>query len=52
MLKFNNPNIMIWNAAEQTTQLIDITFQQDYNLVSATANKITKHKDRQIETQK
>ena len=32
--------------------MIDVTVTQDYNMVSATANKINKYKDMQIETKK
>ena len=42
MVKFNKPDSVIWNATEQTSQFIEITVPQDYNVVSATANKITK----------
>ena len=42
MLNFNNPDIVIWNASVRTAQLIDVTQPQYYNVVSATANKITK----------
>ena len=51
MVNFNNPDIFIWDATEQTSRLIDVTVPQDYNVVSTTANKITKHKDLQIEIQ-
>ena len=51
MVKFKNPDIVVWNSTEQTAQFIDATFPQDYNVVSTTANKITKHKDLQIEIQ-
>ena len=42
MMKFNYPNIVIWNSTEQTAQLIEVTAPQDYNVVSETANNITK----------
>ena len=48
MAKFNKPDIVIRNTTEQTKPLIDVIFQQDYIVVSATANKITKYKDPQI----
>ena len=51
MVKFNKPNIVIWNTTEQTAQLIDVKVPQNYNVVIATANKITKYKDLQIEIQ-
>ena len=51
MVKFNNPDIVIWNTTEQTAQLIDITFPKYYHVVSTTANKITKYNDPTIETQ-
>ena len=51
MVKFKNPDIVVWNATEEISQLIDVTFPQDYNVISATANKITKHKDLQIQIQ-
>ena len=41
MAKFNKHNIVIWNYTEQTAQFIDIKSPQDYNVVNATANKIT-----------
>ena len=49
MVKFNNADIVIWNDTEQTVQFIAVTVQQDYNVVIAIANKITKYKDLQIE---
>ena len=52
MVKFSNPDIVIWNATEQTAQLIDITVPQDYNVVSATANNIIKYEDLYIKIQK
>ena len=52
MVNFNNPDIVIWNSTEQTKNLIDITEPQYYNVGNATTNKITKHKDPHIETQK
>ena len=52
IMKSNKPDIMIWNTMEQTAQLIDVTAQHYYNAVSATANKITKYKDMQIEIKK
>ena len=42
MVKLNKPYIVIWNATEQTAQLIDVTVPQDCTVVIATANKITK----------
>ena len=48
MAKFDKPDIVIWNAMEQTEQFIDVTVPQDYNVISTTANKITKYKDLQI----
>ena len=48
MAKFNKPDIVIRNTTEQTKPLIDVIFQQDYIVVSETANKITKYKDPQI----
>ena len=52
MLNFNKPDIVIWNATVRTEQFIDVTLPQYYNMVSATANKITKYKDMQIKIQK
>ena len=52
MVKFNKPNIVIWNVTEQTAQLIDVKVPQDYNMASATFNNITKYKELQIEIQK
>ena len=52
IVKLNKNSIMIWNATEQTAQIIDVTVPQYYNVVSATANKITKYKDLQIKIQK
>ena len=52
MVKFNKPNILFWNATEQTAQLIDVTVPQEYDVVSLTANKINKYKDLEIEIQK
>ena len=52
MVKFNNPNIVIWNSTEQKSHLIDAPVPQNYSVVSATANKITKYKDLKIEIQK
>ena len=49
MVKFNNADIVIWNDTEQTVKFIAVTVQQDYNVVIAIANKITKYKDLQIE---
>ena len=49
MVKFKNPDIVVWNATEEISQLIDVTFPQDYNVVIATATKITKYKYLQIE---
>ena len=48
MVKFNIPNIMIWNATEQISQQIEVTVPQYSNVVSATSIKITKYKDLQI----
>ena len=42
MLNFNKPDIVIWNVTVRTAHLIDVTRPQYYNVVSATANKITK----------
>ena len=42
MVKFSMHDIVIWNDTEQTAQFIDRTAPQDYNMVSATANKIIK----------
>ena len=52
MIKFNKPNILFWNATEQTAQLIDVTVPQEYDVVSLTANKINKYKDLEIKIQK
>ena len=48
-MKFNKPKIAIWNAKEQTANLIEVTAPQNYNVVSAIDNKMTKYKDLQIE---
>ena len=51
-MKFNKPKIAIWNAKEQTANLIEVTAPQNYNVVSAIDNKMTKYKDLQIEIKK
>ena len=51
MVKFNKPVIVIYNDAKHTVQLIDVIVPQYYTVVIATANKITKYKDLQIEIQ-
>ena len=51
IVKFNKSGLVIWNATEHTVQLIDVTVPQYYNMVSATANKITKYNDLKIEKQ-
>ena len=49
MVKFNKPDIVIWNTTEQTSQLVDSRVPQDYNVVIATANNITKYRGLRIE---
>ena len=44
MVKFNKPDIVIWNYTEQTSQWVDVALPQDYDAVSVTLNKITKYK--------
>ena len=44
MAKFNNRDIVIWNATEQTTNMINVTVPQYYNAVSTTTNKRTQYK--------
>ena len=51
MVKFNIPYIVIWNSAEELAHFIGFMVPQDYNVVSVTADKITKHKYLQIEIQ-
>ena len=51
MVKFNKPDIFLWNDIEEIAQFIYLSVPQDYNVVSVTADKITKHKDLQIEIQ-
>ena len=44
MAKFNNRDIVIWNATEQTANMINVTVPQYYNVVSTTTNKRTQYK--------
>ena len=52
MVKFNKPDIVVWDAEKQNAQLIDMSVPQDYNIVKVTAGKITKYKDLAIELKK
>ena len=52
MVKFNKPGIVIYNATGKTAQSFDVTVPQGYDVVSTTANNITKYKDMKIEIQK
>ena len=49
MVKFNKPDIVVWDAEKKNAQLIDMSVPQDYNIVKVTAGKITKYKDLAIE---
>ena len=49
MVKFNKPDIVVWDAEKKNAQLIDMSVPQDYTIVKVTAGKITKYKDLAIE---
>ena len=48
----NKPNVVVWNKAERTAQIIDVAVPMDRNVIRKYAEKITNYRDLEIEIQK